>query len=144
MNRTSLEHGLKPTPADVELWGLNGRLPAPVDEDLTPGERVTVVEAGGVRLAILVCEDLARVPALAGPLCSHGISLLLVPVFARPTKDRRWERARAEVYSDAIGSSVVVANSLVIAEILGATTPVGTAIAIAPGHAAVAAQPQRP
>jgi hypothetical protein len=61
----------------------------------------------------------------------------MVPVFARPTKDRRWERARAEVYSDAIGSSVVVANSLVIAEILGSPTPVGTAIAVAPGHAAV-------
>jgi hypothetical protein len=51
------------------------------------------------------------------------VSLLLVPVFARPTKDRRWERARAEVYSDAIGSSVVVANSLVIAEILRRAPP---------------------
>jgi hypothetical protein len=60
-----------------------------------------------------------------------------VPVFARPTKDRRWERARAEVYSDAIGSSVVVANSLVIAEILRSPTPVGTAIAVAPGQVAV-------
>ena len=66
-----------------------------------------------------------------------GGSLLLVPVFARPTKDRRWERARAEVYSDAIGSSVVVANSLVIAEILRSPTPVGTAIGVAPGHAVV-------
>jgi hypothetical protein len=36
------------------------------------------------------------------------VSLILVPVFARPTKDQRWERAR-----------------------------VGTAIAVAPGHAAV-------
>jgi hypothetical protein len=61
----------------------------------------------------------------------------LVPVFARPTKDRRWERSRAEVYSDAIGSSVVVANSLVIAQILRSPTPVGTAIAVAPGRAAV-------
>jgi hypothetical protein len=96
-----------------------------------------VVEAGGVRLAILVCEDLARLHAFAGALHAHGVSLLLVPVFARPTKDRRWERARAEVYSDAIGSSVVVSNSLVIAEILRSPTPVGTAIAVAPGHAAV-------
>jgi hypothetical protein len=47
------------------------------------------------------------------------VSLLLVPVFARPTKDRRWERARAEVYSDAIGSCVVVANSLVVFELNG-------------------------
>ena len=123
--------------ADLELWGLEDRLTGPIDEDLSRGERVCVVEAGGVRLAILVCEDLARLHAFAAALHAHGVSLLLVPVFARPTKDRRWERARAEVYSDAIGSSVVVANSLVIAEILGSPGPVGTAIAVAPGHAAV-------
>jgi predicted amidohydrolase len=95
------------------------------------------VEAGGARLAILVCEDLARLHTFSNALHAHGVSLLLVPVFARPTKDRRWERARAEVYCDAIGSSVVVANSLVIAAILRSPTPVGTAIAVAPGQAAV-------
>ena len=122
---------------DLELWGLTDRLTGPIDEDLRRGERVCVVETGGARLAILVCEDLARLHAFAAALHAHGVSLLLVPVFARPTKDRRWERARAEVYSDAIGSSVVVANSLVIAEILRSPTPVGTAIAVAPGRAAV-------
>jgi predicted amidohydrolase len=122
---------------DLELWGLADRLAGPVDEDLSRGRRVCVVEAGGARLAILVCEDLARLHAFAAALHAHGVSLLLVPVFARPTKDRRWERARAEVYSDAIGSNVVVANSLVIAEILGSAAPVGTAIAVAPGCAAV-------
>ncbi|HKP91548.1 MAG TPA: hypothetical protein VJT75_16400 [Thermoleophilaceae bacterium] len=122
---------------DLELWGLADRLSAPIDEDLRRGGRVCVVEAGGARLAILVCEDLARLHTFAAALHGHGVSLLLVPVFARPTKDRRWERARAEVYSDAIGSSVVVANSLVIAEILRSPRPVGTAIAIAPGQTAV-------
>jgi predicted amidohydrolase len=122
---------------DLELWGLADRLTAPIDEDLSRGERVCVVEAGGARLAILVCEDLARLHAFAAALHGHGVSLLLVPVFARPTKDRRWERARAEVYSDSIGSNVVVANSLVIARILGSPSPVGTALAVAPGRAAV-------
>src|SRR5262249_56850865 len=92
---------------------------------------------GGAGLAILVWEDPPRLHVFAGPLPAQGVALLLVPVFARPTKDRRWERARAEVYSDAIGSSVVVANSLVIAEVLQIPTPVGTAIAVAPGQAAV-------
>ena len=123
--------------ADLELWGLGGRLSAPIDEDLTRGERLCVVETGGARLAILVCEDLARLHAFAGALHGHGVSLILVPVFARPTKDRRWERSRAEVYSDATGSNVVVANSLVIASILRTPAPVGTAIAVAPGEAAV-------
>jgi predicted amidohydrolase len=112
-------------------------LSAPIDEDLTRGERLCMVETGGARLAILVCEDLARLHAFAGALHGHGVSLILVPVFARPTKDRRWERSRAEVYSDATGSSVVVANSLVIASILRTPAPVGTAIAVAPGEAAV-------
>jgi predicted amidohydrolase len=122
---------------DLELWGLADRLTGPIDEDLSRGKRVTAVEAGGARLAILVCEDLARLHAFAAGLHAHGVSLILVPVFARPTKDRRWERARAEVYSDAAGASVVVANSLVIAEILRSPKPVGTAIAVAPGQAAV-------
>jgi predicted amidohydrolase len=130
-------HPFNFSPEDLELWGLADRMTGPIDEDLSRGERVCLVEAGGVRLAILVCEDLARLHAFARTLHAHGVSLLLVPVFARPTKDRRWERARAEVYSDAIGSSVVVANSLVIAEILRSPTPVGTAIAVAPGQAAV-------
>ena len=122
---------------DLELWGLTERLTAPIDEDLRRGERVSVVEAGGARLAILVCEDLARLHAFAAALHAHGVSLLLVPVFARPTKDRRWERARAEVYSDAIGSTVVVANSLVVAAMQRSPAPWGAAIAVAPGSAAV-------
>jgi predicted amidohydrolase len=130
-------HPFNFSPADLELWGLADRLTGPIDEDLSRGRRVCVVEAGGARLAILVCEDLARLHAFAAALHAHGVSLVLVPVFARPTKDRRWERARAEVYSDAIGSTVVVANSLVIAEILRSPGPVGTAIAVAPGHAVV-------
>ena len=130
-------HPFNFSPADLELWGLTDRLAAPIDEDLTRGDRLCVVEAGAVRLAILVCEDLARLHAFAPALHGHGVSLLLVPVFARPTKDRRWERSRAEVYSDAIGSSAIVANSLLIAEILASPKPVGTAIAVMPGAAAV-------
>jgi hypothetical protein len=68
---------------------------------------------------------------------AHGVSLILVPVFARPTKDRRWERARADAYGDATGSAVVVSNSLVMAAILDAPDPAGTAIAVAGGNAAL-------
>jgi predicted amidohydrolase len=136
-------HPFNFSPADVELWGLGGRFEAPIDEDLSRGERLCVIEAGGVRLVILVCEDLARLHAFSAAIHAHGVSLILVPVFARPTKDRRWERTRAEIYSDATGSSVVVANSLVVAAVLGARGRTGTAIAVAPGQAAVghAAEP---
>jgi predicted amidohydrolase len=137
-------HPFNFSPADVDLWGLGDRLEAPIDEDLYRGERLTVIEAGGVRIVILVCEDLARLHAFSAAIHAHGASIILVPVFARPTKDRRWERAKAEIYSDATGASVVVANSLVIAEVLGASGRTGTAIAVAPGEAAVghAADPE--
>ena len=52
-------------------------------------------------------------------------------------RDREGVANVAEDYSDATGSTVVVANSLVIASILGTPAPVGTAIAVAPGAAAV-------
>jgi predicted amidohydrolase len=135
--RQSKIHPFNFSPDDIELWGLGDRFRGPIDEDLRPGERLCVIEAGGARMAILVCEDLSRLHAFAALLHAHGVSLILVPVFARPTKDRRWERSRAEVYGDATGSSVIVANSLVIASILGTPAPVGTALAVAGGQAAV-------
>jgi predicted amidohydrolase len=130
-------HPFNFSPTDVHLWGLGDRLEAPIDEDLHRGERLSVIEGGGVRIVILVCEDLARLHAFSAAIHAHGASIILVPVFARPTKDRRWERAKAEIYSDATGASVVVANSLVIAEVLGISGRTGTAIAVAPGEAVV-------
>ena len=70
-------HPFNFSPADLELWGLADRLTGPIDEDLTRGRRVCVVEAGGARLAILVCEDLARLHAFAKALHAHGVSLIL-------------------------------------------------------------------
>jgi len=130
-------HPFNFSPADVGLWGLEDRFEPPIDEDLSRGERLSVIEAGGMRIVILVCEDLARLHAFSAAIHAHGVSVILVPVFARPTKDRRWERAKAEIYSDATGASVVVANSLVIASVLGSSGRTGTAIAVAPGEAAV-------
>lgn len=137
-------HPFNLSPADVDLWGLGDRFEAPIDEDLNRGERLSVIEAGGIRIVILVCEDLARLHAFSAAIHAHGASIILVPVFARPTKDRRWERAKAEIYSDATGATVVVANSLVMAEVLGIAGRTGTAIAVAPGEAAVghAAEPE--
>ena len=89
---------------DLELWGLADRLTAPIDEDLSRGERVCVVEAGGARLAILVCEDLGGSTPSRGASRSRGFVASGAGV-RQATKDRRWERARAEVYSDAIGSA---------------------------------------
>jgi predicted amidohydrolase len=110
---------------EIERWRLTELLGGePVDEDLTPGQQLAVLDAGGVRVAVMVCEDLGRVVDLAGHVRDFGVSHLLVPVFGRPTRDRRWERAAANVHAQATGSTIVVANSLVMASILdGAAVP---------------------
>lgn len=117
---------------DLRRWGLTDRLgDQPIDEDLQPGERLCILEAGAMRVAILVCEDLGRVVDLATCVRDFGVSHLLVPVFARPTKDRRWERAAADVHSRATGSVTVVSNSLVMQSILASGE--GTALVVWPG-----------
>lgn len=116
---------------ELRRWGLTGRLgDQPIDEDLQPGERLCILEAGVMRVAVLVCEDLGRVVDIAARVRDFGVSHLLVPVFARPTKDRRWERAAADMHSRATGSVTVVSNSLVMQTILGSGE--GTALVIWP------------
>jgi predicted amidohydrolase len=128
----SAQHKLYPfnlDAEDLERWALTSRLGAePIDEDLEPGERLVIVEGGGVRLATLVCEDLGRVVDLAGRVRSFGVSHLLVPVFSRPTQDRRWERARADVHSDATGSTIIIANSRVMHTIIGRARGTGLVV----------------
>ena len=121
------------TSSDVVRWGLDGRLGArDIDEDLEPGATLQVLEVhAGLRAAILVCEDLGRTVDLAAMVRDFGISLLLVPVFARPTRDRRWERAAADVHARATGATIVVANSLVMRTLVGG--PPGTCLVVWPG-----------
>jgi predicted amidohydrolase len=121
---------------ELEHWSLCDRLgEEPIDEDLEPGDRLLILDAGGVRLAVLVCEDLGDVEDLAALVRDMGVSILLVPVFARPTKDRRWERNSADVHARATGSTIVVANSQVMETILRQSE--GTALIVWPGDAIV-------
>jgi predicted amidohydrolase len=104
----------------LRRWQLSGRLgDARVDEDLARGDRLVVLEAGALRVAVLICEDLGRVTDLAGPVRDLGISHLLVPVFGRPLREHRWEHQRSEVYGQSTGTTAVIANSLVMRSILG-------------------------
>jgi predicted amidohydrolase len=101
-------------PTELELWKLTDRLGIEaIEEDIEPGKRLTIVECGVLRLAVLVCEDLTRPLDVGHQIRSFGVSHLLVPEFARPTKDRRWERDAAGLLSRESGAVVVVANSLI-------------------------------
>jgi hypothetical protein len=103
----------------LRRWKLDGLLGEQrLDEDLLPGRRIFVLEGGGVRLAILVCEDLKRVEDLASHLRNFGVSHILAPVFGRPIKLHRWEQNRGAVYTESGGSTVIVSNSRVMHNIL--------------------------
>jgi predicted amidohydrolase len=132
--------------AELRRWRLESRLgPKPVAEDLHPGARLTVIDAGVARVAILVCEDLARVVDLGGLVRDLGVTHVLAPEFSRPTKDRRWERAAADVHLHETGTTVIVSNSLVMHSILSSDG--GTSFVLPPdgiarlGASIVAEQP---
>jgi predicted amidohydrolase len=116
----------------LRRWKLTDRLEdQAIEEDLAPGHRLTVLEAGTMRLAILICEDLKRVTDLAGIIRDMGVSHLVVPVFSRPLGSYRWEHNAAKVYDEATGTTTIVANSLVMRTILGKGE--GTSLIVSPG-----------
>lgn len=118
----------------LKRWKLDAYLgPDPVNEDLRRGEQLTILEAGGgVRLAVLVCEDAGRAQDLGPVVRDFGVSHILAPVFSRPIKPHRWEEVAAATHVRETGSTVVVANSLVMHSILGGEQG-GTALATWPG-----------
>lgn len=131
------QHKLYPFnfPAKVlARWDLTGRLgSAAIAEDLAVVPRLlTVVDAGAIRAAIVVCEDLNRLLDLGPLIRDLGISHLLVPVFSRQIKPHRWEQTAAAVHARETGTPVIVSNSLVMPTVQGDADP-GTSLAITPG-----------
>lgn len=135
------QHKLYPFNLSAEIikrWDLSGHFGTDaIAEDLAPMPRIlTVFDAGAVRAAIVICEDLNR-PLDLGPLIRDlGISHMFVPVFSRQIKPHRWEQTAAAVHARATGTTVIVTNSMIIATALGDRDP-GTAVAITPGERAV-------
>jgi len=104
-----------------------------IEEDLSSCDaRVTVAESRLGRVAMLVCEDLARIVDLGRALRSHGISHVFSPVFSKETLPHYWEHQKAKDYATEAGTLVVVANSLVVPRLMKDDGPWGTAIVHSP------------
>jgi predicted amidohydrolase len=117
---------------ELERWKLQQRLGSQaLAEDLVPGRRLEVIDAGGARIAILICEDLSRLLDVGPLIRDFGVSHLLAPVFSRPLKARRWENTAGDIYVRETGTAVVVSNSLVMSSIL--STEGASAMVLAPG-----------
>jgi predicted amidohydrolase len=108
------------TAAQLDEWALDDLLGAePITEDLTAGESISVIESAIGRIAILVCEDLARVMDFGPGLRALGISHVFAPVFSKETKPHHWEHAKAKEYATETGAEVTVVNSLVVPRQMG-------------------------
>lgn len=94
-------------------------------EDITRGEKIEIRDAGvqagtGIRVAILICEDLGQPEEFIKDLARVGVSHILAPIFAKPLlEDYPFPRAAGERYALIIGSWIVVVNSLVVGRAQG-------------------------
>jgi predicted amidohydrolase len=105
-----------------------------ITEDITRGDQVAVTETRLGRIAILVCEDLARLFDLGPRLRAHGISHVLAPVFSKQVKYHHWEHVKAKEYATEVGATVIVANSLVVPRLMGEDGAVGTTLVHSPSE----------
>ena len=116
----------------LDEWKLDEKSTNPqreVLEDITPGERVEVRDAGlrrgrGIRVALLICEDFGQPEEFMKDLKRIGVSLILTPVFAKPFLGKYpFPHGASDRYALKIGAWVVVANSLVVGRAQGITGP---------------------
>lgn len=98
-------------PSQLSEWKLNSLLGhRRITEDIHRGDHTVVVESGFGRVAITICEDLARVSELKPLLEACGVSLVLAPVFSKEIQPHFWEDAAGKFYVGD-GATVVVCNS---------------------------------
>jgi predicted amidohydrolase len=83
-------------------------------EDIDVSRKLRLVELGSARLAILICEDVSNLSYLLAKVHHNGVSHVLTPVFAKPTRYWFWEQQAADAFAKAQGTVVTVINSLVL------------------------------
>jgi hypothetical protein len=119
--------------AQLRDWNLDGILgPQAVTEDIECGARLTICESRFGRVAIAICEDLGRVIQLGPLIREFGVSQVFAPIFAKEIVPYHWEQQASESLTHAVGTSVVVANSLAIPRLQeeSASGRVRTALAV--------------
>lgn len=99
----------------INDWQLTTQLsPGPLAEWMREGRERYVEDSRVGRIAILICEDLARLLSVGAQLASLAPTHLLVPIFAPPILRFRWQQRSADTYANAVGSASVVANSYAV------------------------------
>ena len=122
-------------PEQSREWGLRHKFKTRVDEWMTAGDKLRIRETGWGRLAILICEDLAKLleEKVGRLIADFGVSMVIAPVFSKEVEKFRWEHQQSRAYADQLGTMTAVANSLVVPRAVGARGDVGTCLVNAPG-----------
>lgn len=108
-------NGFTLEPEHLREWKLAPRLgPDRIDEHMLAGRGLVFLESRAGRLVILICQDLGEPISLGPDIRDFGASHVLTPVLSKPTTAHRWEHSAAKDFIHAVGSTVVVANSLAV------------------------------
>jgi hypothetical protein len=125
--RFQLDDGL------IKRWKLDGRLGAgPLEEWITVGACLSVVEAPGFRGAVFICEDLTELDTVGATATAWGLSHAFCPIFSQAIRVFRWEQQHANWLERHAGIQTVVCNSQYVGDAepeFGG--PVGDVLAIA-------------
>lgn len=108
----------------IDDWRLSTHLGrGPSTEDIVLGDRLSILECSLGRVAVAVCEDVARLPQFGPTITDAGVSLLLVPVFSKELREHYWEDVAAKAYANGIGAQVLIINSLAVAHARSSVVP---------------------
>ncbi|GHJ44084.1 hypothetical protein Cs7R123_14260 [Catellatospora sp. TT07R-123] len=102
------------TLSDLQItkWGLDSQLgTGPLAEWMLETTERHVLDTRLARIAILVCEDHARLLTTGKDLVPIEPDLIIVPIFAPPIIRHRWQESCAEHFANTMGSSTVVVTS---------------------------------
>jgi predicted amidohydrolase len=111
------QFGFSLQPHQIQNWGLN-RIPQDDrvwDESISVGTELTIFDSSKLRAAIAVCEDASRTDTLAPSIRESGVTLLMVPIFAREIDRQGWEESSGQLHMLESGAHVVISNSLAVA-----------------------------
>jgi hypothetical protein len=114
--RQSKHHRWMLERSQLTRYGLGHRLPSELrwweGADIQDRELHFYVVRPGASLAVLVCEDLARMDPIQPAIRAVGPSLVIALLLDGPQEERRWPGRYATVLADDPGSSVLSVTSL--------------------------------
>jgi predicted amidohydrolase len=122
------QHPFTLTATQVPRWHLTKLGAGPVDEWLTAGDGLVVIDSRRGRFAIAICEDITR-PDVRQTILDLGVSHVLVPVFSDPmvydppSHRFSWSINQQVGVLTESGAGSVVANSLAVPDEHGARGP---------------------